>query len=361
MLLRSPRRTHPIGSPTVCMRQGSGRNATPCTPPREQVIALLRTKQSAAYKGSSDQAIRHHYDFLGDFYSLALGPELVYSLALWDEGDTLESAQLRKLDYHARAAHTEGAGRVLDVGCGWGSLMHRLVETHHVGHVVGLNVSSAQVEWIRQRGWPRCEVLLENWIDHKPDAPYDAVFAIEAIEHFAGSTVWRTRRVARYRMFFERCHSWLRPGGRLAVQSNAWNRRGWLASMVLPARMLAEPGEPGGGGRFGVRDALDAVWNLREGLHSSRRVFPECFLPTRSELIEASRGLFTVVELRDDAGDGARTMECWLERCLANRERGAELIGREAVDHIIREQQATLRFMREHRFTVLRMVLERAP
>ncbi|MEU9125183.1 class I SAM-dependent methyltransferase [Streptomyces sp. NPDC048506] len=323
------------------------------------MIALFRSKRSAVYKGSSDKAIRHHYDFLGDFYSLALGPELVYSLALWEEGDTLESAQLRKLDYHVRAARAEGAGRVLDVGCGWGSLMHRLVETHHVGHVVGLNVSAAQVAWIRRRGWPQCEVLLENWIDHEPAAPYDAVFSIEVMEHVAGSTIWRARRVARYRMFFERCRSWLRPGGRLAVQSNVWNERGWLPSMVLPARMLTGPGEPSRGGRFGVRDALGAVRNLREGLHSSRRVFRECFVPTRSELIEASRGLFTVVELRDDAEDGARTMECWLERCLTHRERGAELIGRDAVDDIIREQRATLRFMREHRCTVLRMVLER--
>ncbi|MFJ7262122.1 SAM-dependent methyltransferase [Streptomyces globosus] len=319
---------------------------------------MNRAKHSAiGYKGSSDEAIRHHYDFLGDFYRLALGPDLVYSLARWEDGDTLETAQVRKLDLHARAARAEGASRVLDVGCGWGSLMHRLTEVHGVRHVVGLNVSTSQVEYVRSREWPGCEVRLENWIDHLPDALYDAVFAIEVMEHFAGSTIRRSQRIARYRMFFERCHAWLRPGGRLAVQSNAWNARGWLASMVLPARML----DPDGGPRQGFRppDVRDAVRNLREGLHSSRRVFPECFVPTRSELVEAARGLFTVAELRDDPDDGANTLQCWMERCIAHREQGARLIGRQAVDDLIREQRATLRFMREHRCTVLRMALER--
>lgn len=84
------------------------------------------SKTRSAYKGTSSKAILHQYDFLGDFYRLILGPELVFSYGMWEEGDTLDSAQIRKLDYHAEAAHAVGADRVLDIGCGYGSLLHRL-------------------------------------------------------------------------------------------------------------------------------------------------------------------------------------------------------------------------------------------
>jgi cyclopropane-fatty-acyl-phospholipid synthase len=318
---------------------------------------MFGSKSPATYRGTSPEAILHHYDFLGDYYRLFLGPDLVYSYGMWQDGDTLESAQLRKLDYFAEAAHAVGAGRVLDVGCGWGSLLRRLVEKHGVEQAVGLTMSPSQAAWARAQMWPRCEVRAENWFDHIPDAPYDAIIAIEAIEHFAGSTLRRARRVARYRVFFQHCHSWLRPGGRLALQANAWNDRGWLASMMLPAPMLAA--SDGTTARPGPKDFYESVRNVREGIHASRKVFPECFLPTRAELTEAARDLFTVRETRSDPDDGVRTVQCWLEKALANQERGAELIGEAAVSDIIREQRATLKLMRERRCTVRRMTLEK--
>ncbi|MGW2558218.1 SAM-dependent methyltransferase [Streptomyces sp. NPDC001514] len=324
-------------------------------------MVLLGSRKPHAYKGTSPKSIRHEYDFLGEFYRLTLGRELTYSYAMWEESDTLESAQLRKLDYHAEAAKAVGAARVLDVGCGWGSLMQRLVETHGVGHVVGITMSPGQAAWIRDRNWPRCEVRVENWFDHEPEAPYDAIIAIEAIEHFAGNNIWRAKRVARYREFFRSAHSWLRPGGRLSLQANAWNTRGWLPSLVLPARQLApQGGAPGDAdGHLALKDVYDGVQNIREGFHASRKVFPECFLPTLSELVDASLGLYKLVDVRSDPEDGVRTVQTWLERAEANRQRGAELIGERAVSDVIREERTALKFLRERRYTVLRMVLER--
>ncbi|MFF7366543.1 SAM-dependent methyltransferase [Streptomyces tricolor] len=311
----------------------------------------------ATYKGTSTKAILHHYDYLGDFYRLFLGPELVYSHAMWEDGDTLETAQTRKLDHHVQAAGAVGAERLLDVGCGYGALVHRAVQRHGVRHAVGLTISPAQAAWAAKQQWPGCEVRTENWFDHRPDGPYDAIIAIEAVEHFAGETLWRARRVSRYREFFRRCHGWLRPAGRLSVQANAWTRYGWLGSMMLPAERFA----PGGAGphRLGLRDLAGAWANARDGLRASRTVFPECFVPTRSELTEAAQGLFRVIAERDDPQDGVRTTESWLAGAEANRERGAELIGRRAVEDILNQQRTTLRFLREGRATILRLVFEK--
>ncbi|MFE6760331.1 hypothetical protein ACFVDQ_43215 [Streptomyces sp. NPDC057684] len=65
------------------------------------------------------------------------------------------------------------------------------------------------------------------------------------------------------------------------------------------------------------------------------------------------------MEARTDPDDGVATVGSWLEKAEANRVRGAELIGEGAVSDIIREQKTALRFLREGRFTVVRMVFEK--
>ena len=98
--------------------------------------------------GTSPAALARHYDVSNEFFALWLGPEMVYSCALWDPADgsdDLARAQDRKVDHFASALGVEG-GRVLDVGCGWGGVAARLIRHHHAAEVVGLTPSRAQVE-----------------------------------------------------------------------------------------------------------------------------------------------------------------------------------------------------------------------
>ncbi len=262
----------------------------------------------ATYKGTSTKAILHHYDYLGDFYRLFLGPELVYSHAMWEDGDTLETAQMRKLDHHVQAAGAVGAERLLDVGCGYGALLHRAVQRHEGPARGGPHHKPGPGGLGRKQQWPGCEVRTENWFDHRPGrGPTTRSSPSRPWSTLPGRRLWRARRVSRYREFFRRCHGWLRPAGRLSVQANAWTRYGWLGSMMLPAERFA----PGGAGphRLGLRDLAGAWANARDGLRASRTVFPECFVPTRSELTEAAQGLFRVIAERDDPQDGVRTTE----------------------------------------------------
>jgi cyclopropane-fatty-acyl-phospholipid synthase len=284
----------------------------------------------ATYDGASMDAIERHYDLSNDFYALWLGESMVYSCALWSgQDDDLRTAQMRKLDYLIEGARASNTRRVLDVGCGWGALLDRLVTVHGVQEAVGLTLSPSQAEWIRQRQAPRLEVRVENWAEHTPDEPYDAVISIGAFEHFARYGMTRAARVDAYRGFFARCRGWLPPGGRLAIQTNIKGNN---------VRMDRET----------VRDLLFII----------DTVFTESAIPALSEVVEAAEHTFDVVSVRNDADHYSRTCAEWLRRLRANRDRAVELVGPGCADDYERYLSASVGHFERRHLGLARLVLE---
>ncbi len=230
----------------------------------------------AAPGGATRQAIEHHYDVGRDFFRLWLDARMVYSCALWpaDIDDDLERAQLAKLEWHATAARVDGASRVLDVGCGWGAMMGYLVAERQVRHVTGLTLSGDQFAAVPSSD--QMTVLLEDWRDHRPPAPYDAIVSIGAFEHFARHDLPRAQRRAVYGRFFDRCALWLRAGGRLSLQSIAYEDFDPLTGPVSS--------------------------------FFSEEIFPESALPQLSDIVEAAEGRFRLVAFRNDPEHYARTL-----------------------------------------------------
>src|ERR1700722_2228177 len=106
---------------------------------------------TAPTRGGTEAAIQHHYDVSNAFYALWLDETLTYSCALWredDDPDDLLAAQRRKLDYHLDAAGISRARHVLDIGCGWGSLLERALTYAQVETGTGLTLSEAQFQYI---------------------------------------------------------------------------------------------------------------------------------------------------------------------------------------------------------------------
>jgi cyclopropane-fatty-acyl-phospholipid synthase len=265
---------------------------------------------STAVKVGSSEAIQAHYDVGNEFYRLWLDETLSYSCALWEAGEPdaeLHAAQQRKLEYHTKQARAYGAGHVLDVGCGWGALLKHLVDEAGVERATGLTLSRQQAEHVKAWEHPRLEVRQENWVDHDPARPYDAVISIGAFEHFAGGACTAADKEAVYRAFFARCHDWLRPGGWLSLQTIAYGN--------------ADPESSQG--------VMEHEFLLRE-------VFPEAELPTLENIVRSADGLFEVVCLRNDRQDYERTCKVWSQRLVARKAEAVQVAGAETVARYLR-------------------------
>jgi cyclopropane-fatty-acyl-phospholipid synthase len=92
--------------------------------------------------------------------------------------------------------------RVLDIGCGWGAMLRRLVDQAGVANAVGLTLSPSQARWIRDHPRSGLSVVEQNWRDHKPDQRYDAIVSIGAFEHFVQKGLDPARKLDAYREFF---------------------------------------------------------------------------------------------------------------------------------------------------------------
>jgi len=250
--------------------------------------------------GASPEAIQHHYNTGNEFYRLWLGKTMAYTCANWDEtdeNDSLDVAQKRNIDFHIKNAHAVGAKRVLDVGCGWGGTLQRLVKVHGVEQAVGLNLSQSQLEWVAQLNEPKIKGILEGWADHVPEEPYDAIISIGSFEAFAKLGLSSPEKVHVYRTFFEKCHQWLKPGGWVSLQTIAYGNS------------VAEDASP----------------------FITSEIFQESDLPRLVELTEAVDCLFEVMSLRNDSHHYPRTLKQWYSQLRENRESAIELVGEKQV------------------------------
>ncbi|MFF4158470.1 class I SAM-dependent methyltransferase [Streptomyces sp. NPDC001678] len=156
------------------------------------------------------QAISHHYDVGNAFYEHVLGPSMVYSCAYWEGPEsTLEEAQRAKLDLVCRKLGLKPGMRLLDVGCGWGSMALHAAREYGVD-VVAVTLSEEQAAYARKRAAgaglaDRIEVRTQDYRE-VADGPFDAVSSIGMAEH-VGS--------ARYAEYAADLYALLRPGGRL--------------------------------------------------------------------------------------------------------------------------------------------------
>jgi cyclopropane-fatty-acyl-phospholipid synthase len=178
-----------------------------------RALARLAHLARANTRRGSRHNIAYHYDLGNHFYAQWLDASMLYSSALYPTGlETLEQAQAHRLDRIVELLDTPAGGKVLEIGCGWGTLAATLAERHQA-HVTGLTLSTEQWAHARalgqQRGVAdRLDLRLQDYRD--VEGQYDRIVSIEMIEA-VGEAWWPT--------YFQVLRDRLKPGGRVVLQA----------------------------------------------------------------------------------------------------------------------------------------------
>ncbi|WP_406634746.1 class I SAM-dependent methyltransferase [Amycolatopsis sp. WGS_07] len=180
----------------------------PPKPPAEE--ARLRGKLHTL--GRDRSAISHHYDLSNAFYQLLMDDSMAYSSGYWSESADLARAQHDKLELICRKLGLRPGMRLLDVGCGWGSLLVHAAK-HHGVEAVGVTISAEQVQHVKTRLAQhdldgRVEVRRQDYRELAGES-FDAVASVEMGEH-VGEDNYPLYAATLFRM--------LKPTGRLLLQ-----------------------------------------------------------------------------------------------------------------------------------------------
>ena len=241
-------------------------------------------------KRHDQKAISFHYDVSNDFYALFLDTRMVYTCAYYrDPNGDLDQAQADKLDLVCRKLRLTPGDRLLDIGCGWGSLVVWAAERYGV-EAYGVTLSAAQAEWaaaaIRRAGLEgRARVDHRDYRDLPPGLRFDKIAAVGVIEHIG---------IRNYAAYFARVHELLEPGG-LFLNHGITHEKHWRRSSQT--------------------DFLE------------RYVFPNGELDNVTHTLDVlERARFEVLDVEALRAHYARTTRQWVERLQANADRARALV-----------------------------------
>jgi cyclopropane-fatty-acyl-phospholipid synthase len=165
-------------------------------------------------KSGSKKNIQAHYDLGNNFYSLWLDPSMMYSSALFSEGNnkTLEQAQKDKCDRIISMLNPQAGDHILEIGCGWGGFIKQANEQGL--HVDAITISNEQYRYVQEQlafqasPTAKSAVMLKDYRDCHQQ--YDGIVSIEMFEA-VGEEYWQS--------YFKTIYRCLKPGKRAVIQS----------------------------------------------------------------------------------------------------------------------------------------------
>ncbi len=240
--------------------------------------AHLRHLRRANDRDGAARNVGAHYDLGNELYRRFLDDTMSYSCAVWAPGDDLAAAQRRKLARMCDLAELRPGDRVLEIGCGWGSLA---IEAARRGaHVRALTVSHEQAAWARDAAAAagladRISIELRDYRDVDAPGGFDRVLSVEMIEQVGEAFL---------PAYFGQIGRLLRPGGRAVIQS-----------IVVPDERYDE-----------YRRGVDWMQTY---------VFPGTHIPSRGAIRRALGGTGLTWTSADEIGPAyAPTLRAWRER-----------------------------------------------
>jgi cyclopropane-fatty-acyl-phospholipid synthase len=155
---------------------------------QEAVLGHVEGLRQSPIAVQTRAANEQHYEVPTRFYQLALGKRLKYSSGLWaGEEDTLDQAEERMLALTCQRAGLGDGQRILELGCGWGSLSLWMAEKYPNARITGVSNSRTQKAHIDEeaarRGFRNLTIVTADMNDFEPQSGYDRVVSVEMFEH----------------------------------------------------------------------------------------------------------------------------------------------------------------------------------
>jgi cyclopropane-fatty-acyl-phospholipid synthase len=245
----------------------------------------MARRQENSLDGSRHN-VHSHYDLGNDFYKLWLDSQMVYTCAYYAHASaTLEEAQVAKLDYVCRKLRLQPGERVVEAGCGWGSLALHMAR-HYGVTVKAFNISHEQIQYARNRAaemglTKNVEFVEDDW--RHITGTFDVFVSVGMLEHVG---------LAYYPLMGEVIHRSIGDSGRGLLHFIGRSHKGAFSRWIR------------------------------------KRIFPGAYAPTPAEamgILESHH--YALLDVENLRPHYARTLEHWLERFEASGERVSEMYG----------------------------------
>ena len=194
-----------------------------------------------------DKANEQHYEVPPLFFENVLGKHLKYSSGYWPEGvATLDDSELAMLKLSADRAEITNGDKVLELGCGWGSLTLYMAENYPKSHITAVSNSKDQRLFIekkcQERGFENVKVITADMNEFTIDEKFERIVSVEMFEHMRN-----------YEHLLDKVSSWLQSGGKLFIHifthktlvypftedgEGDWMGRNFFSGGIMPSHQL---------------------------------------------------------------------------------------------------------------------------